>query len=154
MSSSKLLVLDAASRMREIQIGHKKKLDSYHQLVRRLKNECFLRKVQVKRGGKSYIYHKYYRYGYFKVEDDGEAEVVISSNLSNVERYRFIRGRGLKRRMVYVGADKPRVVLPDPPEDPLAGLRFERKKDSIIVDKEVYIKHRDLFRDLEAFELK
>ena len=154
MPSSKFIVLDAASRILEIQSGHKKKLDAYHRQVRRLKNRFFLRKVHVKRGGKSYVYHKYYRYGHFKVGDDGEAEVVIPSDLSNVERYRFIRGYRLKRRMVYVGAEKPKVVLPDPPDDPLAGLDFEGRGDSVILDKKTFDRLKGLFGGLEAFELK
>ena len=154
MPSTKLLILDAASRIREIQTEHKKKIEAYHQQVRRLKNECFLRKVQVKRGGKTYVYEKYYRYGYFKTEDGGETKVEVPLDLPNPQRYRFIREHGLRRRMVYVGARKPKVVLPDPPEDPLAGLSFERKKDSVIVDRRVYDKHRDVFKGFEVFELK
>ena len=154
MPSSKLLVLDAATRIREIQTKHKKKLDAYHQQVRRLKNECFLRKVQVKRWGKTYVYEKYYRYGYFKTGAGEETEVEVPPDFTNTQRYRFIKEHGLKRKMVYVGAEKPKVELPDPPEDPLAGLAYNRKKDSVILDRGVYLKHKDLFRGLEAFELK
>ena len=154
MPSSKLLLLDAATRIREIQTEHKKKTDAYHQQVRRLKNKHFLRKVQVKRGGKTYVYEKYYRYGYFKTEDGEETEVEVPPDLPNPQRYRFIREHGLRRRMVYVGAEKPKVKLPDPHEDPLAGLSLERKKDSVIIDRRAYDKHRDLFKGLEVFELK
>jgi len=150
----KLIILDAVPRINEIKAEYRKRLEAHQQQIRRLKNKYFLRKVYVKRGDKTYVYEKYYRYGYFKVEDSEEEEVVIPLNLSNLERYRFIRQHRFKRKMVYVGAKKPKVDIPEPPENPLEGLSFERKKNSVIVDSSVYDKHKNLFEGLEVFELK
>lgn len=53
-------------------------------------------------------------------------------------------GRGL--RPVYVGRSKPLETLPDPPEDPLKGVRIYYDGEDLLVPEDQFERVKDLFK--------
>ncbi|KSW12232.1 hypothetical protein CF15_05620 [Pyrodictium occultum] len=68
--------------------------------------------------------------------------------------YQGKSGSTSRVKWIYVGREKPRELegYPDPPEHPVAGLRFTVEGRDIILDRRVYEKYRWVFEGYEAVE--
>ena len=95
------------------------------------------------------FYLKPVHYAYYTTADGERRRYVY------LGRYWYrVEKRGGKTRLRYVGREKPRELegVPDPPLNPLEGLRFARigESDDILLDFETYEKFRWLFEGLEV----
>ncbi len=53
--------------------------------------------------------------------------------------------KGYKTYLEYIGKDKPEHSLPDPPRNPLAGVRIGRGEDYFIIPASVFLEYSKIF---------
>ncbi len=66
------------------------------------------------------------------------------------------KGKTSKVKWIYIGREKPMELrtYPDPPPNPLDGLRFYVVGNDIVIDKRTYERYRWVFEGLEVEEAK
>lgn len=138
MSRMQVLVVNGSTALASIEQQYQKNLGDYNEMLQKLQKTYYLKPkhtVYTRRGRHVYNYHGRY---WWKIEYLGR------------------KGKTSRIRWHYVplGVTQKPLDVPDPPKDPLLGLKYQKfANGDLLMDVAIYEKFKHLFRNCSVFRV-
>ena len=129
-ASDKIIVFNGVEIIREIVSEYLKILSEYNKLVYKMGYYLKPKHVVYKKTSMGRVKYVYYGRYWWKLAYDGK------------------RGKTSRVKWIYIGLTRPEGV-PNPPENPLEGLKVRIAGCDVVLDREVYERFKDYFRGLK-----